>query len=45
MSPRRIYKPTAKDFVGTRPITDVEDKFIRNVILEHEMGDVTVVMP
>jgi hypothetical protein len=45
MSPRGIYQATAKNFVGTRPITDVEDMFIRNVILEHEMGDVTVVIP
>jgi hypothetical protein len=44
MSPRGIYQPTAKEFVGTRPITDIEDTFIRNVNLELEMGDVTVVI-
>jgi hypothetical protein len=45
MSPKEIYQPTAEDFFVTRPVTDVEDTFIRNVILEHEMGDVTVVIP
>jgi hypothetical protein len=45
MSPIGIYQPTAEDFVGTPPITDVEDTFIRNVKLEPEMGDVTVVIP
>jgi hypothetical protein len=45
MSPIGIYQPTAEDDVRTRPITDVEDMFFRNVNLEHEMGDVTVVIP
>jgi hypothetical protein len=44
ISPRGIYQPKAKEFVGTRPITDIEDTFIRNVNLGHEMGDVTVVI-
>jgi len=44
MSPERIYQPTTVDSFVCQPVTDIEDTSIGNVTLEHEIGDVPVVM-
>jgi hypothetical protein len=44
MSPERIYQPTTVDSFVCQPVTDVEDTSIGNVTLDHEIGDLTVVM-